>query len=92
MTEDTDNCHTTEIDEFGELVRQNCDFAELDEFGEAIWKYKALCYKDICFWIVQNPKRGERDLLAIEVHLRHYKGVDNKPKPCVAPPCDLSLG
>jgi Protein of unknown function (DUF3435) len=73
-----------------ELVQQDCD-AKLDKFGEAIRKYKALCYKDICLWIVQNPKRGERDLLAIEVHLRHHKGVDNKPKLYVTLPQVLSL-
>ena len=60
---------------------QNGDPPELDEFGEARRKYKALCYEDIRIWIVQNPKRGERDLLAMEVSLRHHKGVDNKPKP-----------
>ena len=92
MTGDTDSCYTTEINEFKEPEQQICDAAELDEFGEAIRKYKALCYEDICFWIVQNPKRGERDLLAMEVHLRHHKGVDNKPKPYIAPPCDLSPG
>ena len=92
MTEHTDNCYMTEIDESTEPVRQNCDADELDEFGEAIRKYKALCYEDICFWIVQNPKQGERDLLAMEVHLRHHKGVDNKPKPYVASPYVLSLG
>ena len=83
MTENTDTCYNTKIDEFKELVQQDCD-AELDKFEEAIRKYKALCYEDICLWIVQNPKRGERDLLAMEVHLRHHKGVDNKPKPYVA--------
>ena len=92
MTEHTDNCYMTEIDESAEPVRQNCDADELDEFREAIRKYKALCYEDICFWIVQNPKQGERDLLAMEVHLRHHKGVDNKPKPYVASPYVLSLG
>jgi hypothetical protein len=74
MTENTNN---------KELVQQDCD-AKLDKFGEAIRKYKALCYKDICLWIVQNPKPGERDILAMEVHLWHHKGVDNKPKPYVA--------
>ncbi len=62
MTENTDN---------KELVQQDCD-AELDKFGEAIRKYKALCYEDIYLWIVQNPKQGERDFLAMEVHLRHH--------------------
>jgi hypothetical protein len=92
MTEDVDDCYTAEVDESGEPVQQACDAAELDEFGEAIRKCKALCYEDICLWIVQNPKQGERDLLAMEVSLRHHKGVDNKPKPCVTPPCVLSPG
>jgi hypothetical protein len=86
ITDDADNCSTAQVNELGEPLRQACNAAEPGEFGEAVWKYKALCYKDICLWIVQNPKRGGRDLLAIEVSLRHYKGVDNKPKPYVAPP------
>jgi hypothetical protein len=76
MTEDTEKCCTTEVDEFGEAVR----------------KYKALCYEDICLWIVQNLKQGGRDLLAMEVHLRHHKGVDRKPKPCVTPSSVLDHG
>jgi hypothetical protein len=92
MTEDTDDCSTAEVDGFREPVQQACDAAELDEFGEARRKYKALCYENICLWIVQNPKLGERDLLAMEVSLRHHKGVDNKLKPYVTPPCVLSPG
>jgi len=90
-TTDRDSSYNTDETEvtMTEPVWQNCD-AELDEFGEAIQKYKALCHEDICLWIVQNPKRGERDLLAIEVHLRHHKGVENKPKPYVALPLVLS--
>jgi hypothetical protein len=84
MTKDTDKCYTTELDECGQPLRQNSDAAEPGEFEEAKRKYKALCYEDICLWIVQNPKRGERDLLAMEVHLQNHKGVDNKPKPYVA--------
>jgi hypothetical protein len=72
------------------LVQQDCD-AKLNKFREAIQKYKALCYKDICLWIVQNPKWEKRDLLAIKVHLRHHKGVDNKPKLYVTFPQVLSL-
>ena len=85
ITEDTDDCYPVEVDGTGRRVQQNCDTAELNEFREAIRKCKTLCYEDICLWIVKNPKKGERDLLAIEVHLRHYKGVDNKPKPYIAP-------
>ena len=92
MTEDTANYYTAEVDEVREPLRPNCDAAELDEHREAIRKYKALCYEDICLWIVRNPKRGERDLLVMEVHLRHHKGVDNKPKPYIALPCVPSLG
>jgi hypothetical protein len=84
MTDDTDNCFTAEVDGAGRPVRQSGAADELDEFGEARRKYKVLCYEDICLWIVKNPKEGERDLLAIEVHLRYYKGVDNKPKPYIA--------
>jgi hypothetical protein len=27
--------------------------------GELIRSYKVICYKDICLWIVQNPRQGE---------------------------------
>jgi hypothetical protein len=85
MVEDTNDGRTIEIDGSGESVLQTCTGVKHDEFGEAIRQYKALCYEDICLWIVQNPRPGGRDLLAMEVHLRHYKGVDNKPKPYVTP-------
>jgi hypothetical protein len=82
-----DNCPSVDvdIDDSRQLIAQNADAPEVDEFGEARRKYKALCYEDVRIWIVQNPKRGERDLLAMEVSLRHHKGVDNKPKPYVSP-------
>jgi len=48
-------------------------------------RYKVLCYEDIRLWIVQNPKQGERDLLAMEVTLSHHKGANWKLKPCVTP-------
>lgn len=84
ITEDTDNCYKTKTGEFGEPVQSNCDTAKLEEFGEAVQKYKAFCYKDICFWVVQNLRQEERDLLVIEVYLRNYKKVDNKPKLYIA--------
>jgi hypothetical protein len=92
VTEDSANCYTAELNEFGEPIRKCNPYyntAELDEFEEPIRKYKALCYEDICLWVVQDPKQGERDLLAMEVHLRHHKGADNKPKPYVIIPCVL---
>jgi hypothetical protein len=52
----------------------------LVDFNEFVRSYKALCYKDLQLWIVQNPKKGERDLLAMEVTLAHHKGADKKPK------------
>jgi hypothetical protein len=67
------------------------DTSELDEYGDPIRKYKSLCYEDICLWVVKNPKHGERDLLALEVYLRHHKGVDKKPKPYVATPIPSEL-
>jgi hypothetical protein len=71
--------------EYGsEPVQQKCDASEPDQFGEATRAWKALCYEDIILWIVRNPQKGARDILAMEVSLRHHKGVDNKPKPYVA--------
>ncbi|KAI5455793.1 hypothetical protein BGZ63DRAFT_409706 [Mariannaea sp. PMI_226] len=45
--------------------------------------HKALCYEDLTLWIVKDPKKGGRDVLAMEVYLRYHKGADNKPKPTV---------
>lgn len=89
------SCDATNQDDYGVAADKvddgsSDDLPELDWFGEPIRKYKALCYEDICLWIVQNPQRGERDLLAMEVFLRHHKGADNKPKPCVITPCTPS--
>jgi hypothetical protein len=85
MREASDDCYAAEADMPGEPSPRDSDAADLDVFGEAIRKYKALCYEDICLWVVQNPRKGERDVLAMEVHLRHHKGVDKKPKPYVSP-------
>ena len=49
--------------------------------GGRIREHKALCYEDVILWVVKNPKEGGRDVLAMEVHLRHHKGADRKPKP-----------
>ncbi|KAK0615146.1 hypothetical protein B0T17DRAFT_541194 [Bombardia bombarda] len=45
--------------------------------------HKALCYEDLTLWIVKDPKKSGRDVLAMEVYLRYHKGADNKPKPTV---------
>ena len=56
MTEGTADCDSAEVEKLGGPSQQACD--DVDEFGEAKREYKALCYEDICLWIVQNPKRG----------------------------------
>ena len=89
-TEDTADCYTSEVDDLGAPVRSSTPEQQTqdpDELREPVREFKALCYEDICLWIVKNPKQGGRDLLAMEVSLRHHKGADNKPKPCV----DLSF-
>lgn len=71
-----------EIDGVSDPIPQVVD-APLAESGEQVRKWKALCYEDVCLWVVRNPKAGERDLLVMEVFLRHHKGADKKPKPYV---------
>ncbi|KAM7210365.1 hypothetical protein V8F06_014251 [Rhypophila decipiens] len=61
-------------------VKEPKSHEEMDEFGDAIRKHKALCYEDITLWIVKNPNQDGRDVLAMEVYFRHYKGADRKPK------------
>lgn len=58
----------------------NPDYDDNEGTDTLVREYKALCYKDICIWIVQNPTYGERDLLAMEITLAHYKGAYRKPK------------
>jgi hypothetical protein len=88
-TEDTADCYTSEVNDLGAPVQSSAlgqPTQDPDEFREPVREFKALCYEDICLWVVKNPKRGDRDLLAMEVNLRHHKGADNKPKPCVKLP------
>lgn len=80
VTEDIDDHDSSKFNEFEEPVQENCNTIKLDEFEEATQKYKALCYKDICLWIVKNLKIEERDVLAMKVYLWHHKEVNNKPK------------
>lgn len=54
---------------------------DIGDLSELMREYKAICYKDVQVWIVQNPTHGERDLVAIEITLSHYKGANKKPKP-----------
>ncbi|CEJ81548.1 hypothetical protein VHEMI01669 [[Torrubiella] hemipterigena] len=55
--------------------------AESEE--EQTRRHKAICYEDIVLWIVKDAKHGGRDMLAMEVFLRHHKGADRKPKPTI---------
>lgn len=43
--------------------------------------YDALCYKDVRLLAVYDPDNSERDVLAIEVKLSHYKGHNKRLKP-----------
>jgi hypothetical protein len=52
-----------------------------DRGTETVRKHKALCYEDLTLWIVKDPTKKGRDVLAMEVYLRFHKGSDNKPKP-----------
>ncbi|KAL5625695.1 hypothetical protein FOBRF1_000038 [Fusarium oxysporum] len=54
-----------------------------DPGTETVRKHKALCYEDLTLWIVKDPTKKGRDVLAMEVYLRFHKGSDNKPKPTV---------
>ncbi|KAH8586626.1 hypothetical protein B0O99DRAFT_602324 [Bisporella sp. PMI_857] len=81
ITENTNDCYPVEVNGAERLVQQNCNVDDFNEFKKTIRKCKALCYENICFWIVKNPKQKEQNLLAMEVYLRHHKKVDNKPKP-----------
>jgi hypothetical protein len=85
MTESEVVSSLMEVDEASDPVPQSVSIIALAGFEEERRKWKALCYKDICLWIVQNPKPGERDVLAMEVCLRQHKGADLKPKPYVNP-------
>jgi hypothetical protein len=73
---------TMEVDELSNPIPEGVNGPRVVE-SEEIQNWKLLCYEDICLWIVQNPKPGERDVLAMEVLLRHHKGADKKPKPYV---------
>ncbi|KAH8800214.1 hypothetical protein F5884DRAFT_838162 [Xylogone sp. PMI_703] len=79
MAEDANDCSTAEVDCAERPMPPNGDTAKLDEYGEAIRQWKALCYEDICLWIVKNPKKGERDILAMEHNL--FVPGEHSPNP-----------
>lgn len=85
VSEDRADCYPIEIEDGSNLFQRSDSAPALDNVKEEIRKWKVLYYKDITLQIVQNPKPGGRDLLAIEVFLRHYKRVNNKPKPYIPP-------
>ncbi|KAF4633412.1 hypothetical protein G7Y89_g4704 [Cudoniella acicularis] len=70
-TEERDATMTDDVDDYSPSV--------VDELREALGQ--ACDAAELDKFREANPKPGGRDLLAIEVSLRHYKGVDNKPKP-----------
>ncbi|KFA52687.1 hypothetical protein S40293_10323 [Stachybotrys chartarum IBT 40293] len=85
QSDDTD-LDDFEVDETGSKdhakTEENPSFEKkTDQFGNTIRKHKALCYEDITLWVVRDPKQGGRDVLAMEIYLRHHKGVNRKPKP-----------
>ncbi|KJZ69134.1 hypothetical protein HIM_11481 [Hirsutella minnesotensis 3608] len=59
------------------------ELCEPIEGRELIRKHKALCYEDIVLWVVPDPNKRGRDVLAMEIFFRHHKGADNEPKPTV---------
>jgi len=73
-------CSSSDDDVEGEI---SADKSNTFEDGEKPRKHKALCYEDTVLWIVKDPKNPGRDALAMEVHFRHHKGADNKPKPTI---------
>lgn len=81
MTDDEMESYLMEAGEGSDPVVRSVDVTAPAELEEEVRETKAICYEDICLWIVQNPKPGERDLLAMEVFLRNHKGADKKPKP-----------
>jgi hypothetical protein len=44
-------------------------------------QFDVLCYEDVRLLAVWNPIAGERDVLAMEVKLAHYKGAKRRLKP-----------
>ncbi|KFY65136.1 hypothetical protein V496_02779 [Pseudogymnoascus sp. VKM F-4515 (FW-2607)] len=79
MTEDEVVIRLMEDDEASDPVNTTAPGG----FEEERRKWRTVCYEDICIWIVQNPRPGERDVLAMEVCLRNHKGADLKPKPTI---------
>jgi len=50
-------------------------------FREDIRQFNAICYEDVRLLVVYNPASRERDVLAMEVTMAHYKGYKRRPKP-----------
>jgi hypothetical protein len=48
---------------------------------EGMRYYDAIYYEDVRLLVVRSPGGGERDVLAIEVTMAHYKGHKRRPKP-----------
>jgi hypothetical protein len=82
VIEDTANCYSIEVDGFRkprQKPNSNYDKADFDDPEERKRKYKALCCKDICLWVVQNRNLAEGSFLTMEVHLHHIKAQITSP-------------
>jgi hypothetical protein len=80
MTDDEIENYLMEAHEVSDPVVRIVDVTMSAEFKKEVQKTEVIYYEDICLWIVQNPKPGERDLLAMEVFLRNHEDVDKKPR------------
>ncbi|KAH6696617.1 hypothetical protein BKA61DRAFT_622814 [Leptodontidium sp. MPI-SDFR-AT-0119] len=59
------------------------DDVAMSDVDTELRQFDALCYEDVRLLVVQNPIAGERDVLAMEVKLAHYKGAKRPPKPTI---------
>lgn len=60
-TEDPVDRYTSEVNDSGDPLRTSAlklPIQDSDEFREPVREFNTLCYKDICLWVVKNPKRG----------------------------------
>ena len=57
------------------------DNLDVDDEMDLDWEeIKTLCYEDVTLVMLPNPE-GKRDILVMEVTLKHTKGKKKKPRP-----------